>query len=116
MEQVTGETLDISEYLDFGFYDHVSFWDNAGLGEIQLGRWLGVSHRVGSLMSYWILTKQGTVISRTTVQRITNLEKETTEMKEATAELDRVISGRLKEEFGEDLGYEGAKPNPADWS
>ncbi len=50
MEQVTGETLDISEYLDFGFYDHVSFWDNAGLGEIQLGRWLGVSHRVGSLM------------------------------------------------------------------
>ncbi len=116
LEQVTGETIDISEYLDFGFYDHVSFWDNAGLGEIQLGRWLGVSHRVGSLMSYWILTKQGTVISRTTVQRITNLEKETTEMKEATAELDRVISGRLKEEFGEGLGYEGAKPNPADWS
>jgi hypothetical protein len=34
MEQVTGETPDISEYLDFGIYDWVWFKDNAGLGEI----------------------------------------------------------------------------------
>ena len=29
--QVTGETYDISEYLDFGFYDEVWYKDNAGL-------------------------------------------------------------------------------------
>jgi hypothetical protein len=74
LEEVMGETIDISEYLDFGFYDHVSYKENAGLGDTCIGRWLGVSHRVGSLMSYWIMTKRGTVISRTTVQRVTSLE------------------------------------------
>jgi hypothetical protein len=82
LQDVTGETVDISEYLNFGFYDHVSYKENAGLGATLIGRWLGVSHRVGGLMSYWVLTQTGAVISRTTVQRITNLEKETDEIKE----------------------------------
>ena len=51
LEQPTGETPEISEYLDFTFYDWCWYNDNAGLGETKLGRWLGVSHRVGSLMS-----------------------------------------------------------------
>ena len=28
LQQVTSETVDISEYLDFGFYDRVWYWDN----------------------------------------------------------------------------------------
>ncbi len=63
LQEVTGETVDISEYLDFSFYDHVWYKENAGLGVTLIGRWLGVSHRVGGLMSYWILTQKGTVIS-----------------------------------------------------
>jgi hypothetical protein len=114
LQDVTGETPDISEYLDFGFYDHVSYKENAGLGDTAIGRWLGVSHRVGGLMSYWVLTRTGTVISRTTVQRITNLEKETTELKEAIQEFDIEINRRLKEE--DDPTYDGSKPNPEDWS
>jgi hypothetical protein len=113
LEEVTGETANISEYLDFGFYDHVSFKEYAGLGVTSIGRWLGVSHRVGGLMSYWVLTIRGTVISRTTVQRVTNLEKETDEVKSAVIEFDSEISCRFKEE--EDLTYDGAKPNPEDW-
>jgi hypothetical protein len=113
-ESISGETVDISEYLDFGFYDHVSYKENAGLGETSIGRWLGVSHRVGGLMSYWVLTMTGTVVSRTTVQRITNLEKETDEFKEVIKEFDTEISRRFKEE--EVLTYDGAKPNPEDWS
>ena len=74
LEQLTGETPDISEYLDFSFYDLCWYNDNAGLGETKLGHWQGVSHRVGSLMSYWILTIKGNVISRTTILRLTNLE------------------------------------------
>ena len=58
LEQLTGETPEISEYLDFIFYDWCWYNDNAGLGETKLGHWLGVSHRVGSLMSYWILTQK----------------------------------------------------------
>jgi hypothetical protein len=115
LQDVTGETPDISEYLDFGFYDHVSYKENAGLGTAAIGRWLGVSHRVGGLMSYWVLTQTGTVISRTTVQRITNLDKETDEVKQSVNEFDVEVSRRFKEEE-KDFTYDGAKPNPEDWS
>ena len=74
LEALTGETPDISKYLDFGFYDRVRFKEDSGLGEIKLGRFLGVSHSVGSLMSYWVLPASGIPITRTTVQRVTNLE------------------------------------------
>ena len=46
LEYVTGETPDISQYLDFGFYDWVSYRIISGLDELSLGRWLGVSHKV----------------------------------------------------------------------
>ena len=36
-EHVTGETPNISEYLDFGFYDWVWYKDNARLGENFIG-------------------------------------------------------------------------------
>ena len=33
LKKITGETEDISDYLDFGFYDRVWFHKNTGLGE-----------------------------------------------------------------------------------
>ena len=51
LEEITGETPDISEHLDFKFYDWRWYNDNAGLGVNKMGRWLGVSHRVGSIVS-----------------------------------------------------------------
>ena len=68
LKQITGDTVDISEYLDFGFYDWCWYHENAGLAPTKLGRWLGMAHKVGGLMSYWILTVYCTVIARTTVQ------------------------------------------------
>ena len=82
IEEVTGETADISEYLDFGFYDQVWYHANAGLGERLHGLWLGVAHHIGSLMSYCILTQTGSVIARTTVQRVTSLEYQVDENKD----------------------------------
>ena len=58
----------IREYTDFSFYDWITFKQNAGLGEIQLGRCLGVSHKVGQLMSYWMLPISGIPILCVTVQ------------------------------------------------
>ena len=52
---------------------------NSVLGEILLGQWLGVSHKVGQAMSYWILPVSDTIISWTTVQRLTQTEKSTEE-------------------------------------
>ena len=50
----------------------------------------------------------------TTVQRVTNLEKQTDEFKSAIDEFDAAIRVRFKED--EEPGYEGSKPNPEDWS
>jgi Reverse transcriptase (RNA-dependent DNA polymerase) len=94
LEKITGESVDITEYLDFGFYDWVWFKENAGLGETKIGRWLGVSHRIGPLMSYWILTREGQILSRTTVQRVTNLELKTDENVARCAEFDKSIVTR----------------------
>ena len=55
IEIITGDTPDISEYFDFKFYYWTLYQSNAGLGKVELGCWLGVSHRVGRLMSYWVL-------------------------------------------------------------
>ena len=74
IEQLTGETPDISEWLDFSFYDlvwyHVASNDTS-TDSRQLGRWLGVSHRVGSALCYWVLTKSGKVVSSPTAQHVT---------------------------------------------
>ena len=56
LTHVTGETVDKSEYLEFGFYDKVWFKDNVGISPSEPGRWLGISHRTGRLMCYHILT------------------------------------------------------------
>ncbi|KAI2495086.1 Reverse transcriptase (RNA-dependent DNA polymerase) [Fragilaria crotonensis] len=98
LEQITGETVDISEYLDFGFYDWVWYRENAGLGETKVGRWLGVSHRIGTLMSFWVLSSSGKVLSRTTVQRMTQLEMQLeenkTRMKDFSEQLtERIVGG-----------------------
>jgi hypothetical protein len=98
IEVITGETPDISEYLDFGFYDFVFYKSEAGLGEVQLGRWLGVSHRVGQLMSYWILTPTCRVVSRTTVQRVTNLERQQDNIIARCKAFDELITEQLKDE------------------
>ena len=95
LEIITGETPDISEYLDFSFYDWVTYRSNAGLGEVSLGRWLGVSHKVGQLMSYWICTQSGHVISCVTVQRLTNNEKFTDEWKIRMNEFTTKLNIRL---------------------
>ena len=34
------------------------------------GRWLRISHRFGAGMCYWVLNKQGSVVSRSMVQHV----------------------------------------------
>ena len=78
---MTRNTPDISEHLYFGFYDHVSYKDNDRLGMTAIESWIGVSQRVGVIMSYWIMTQKGMVISITTVKQLTSLDNETDKIK-----------------------------------
>jgi len=113
LSRVTGETADISEYLDFGFYDQVWYKDNAGLGPQHPGRWLGVAEKRGNLMCYHVLNEKGNVLPRSSVQRVTQLELQTPEYKDMFSDFDKSIKDKLKEK---DRGYAGSKPNPEDWT
>mmetsp|Transcript_38822 Transcript_38822/g.82849 ORF Transcript_38822/g.82849 Transcript_38822/m.82849 type:complete len:728 (-) Transcript_38822:475-2658(-) len=74
-EIVTGQTPDISEYLDFDFYDLVWYLvdkhPSTGQQNRQLARWAGVSHRIGTAMCYWLIPVSGRPIAETTVQHVT---------------------------------------------
>jgi hypothetical protein len=113
MEAVTGETPDISEYLDFGFYDWVWFKRDAGIGEIEIGKFLGISSSTGSLMSYFILPSSGIPVSRTTVQRMTELEKQTDANRQRMTDFEKAIADRYKEGR---LYSRGDKPDLEQWS
>jgi hypothetical protein len=76
MEEVKGDTINVSEWLDFEFYDYVWYWDEkkVDMSDDQrlVGRWLGiVEHRIGRNMTYWSWSKAGHVIARSTTQHVT---------------------------------------------
>ena len=90
-----GKSVAISERLAFSFYDYVWYKENAGLGETKLGRWLGVSLKATSLMSFWVLASGCQVLLRTTVQRVTNIELQTQDMAERCHEYNQAVAPRL---------------------
>jgi hypothetical protein len=92
-------TIDISEWLDFDFFERVWYWDQTKMDMTEeqacIGRLLGISHRVGSDMTYWILTESGHVIARSTVQHITVSNTATNEMKKRVQTFDSNLTERL---------------------
>jgi len=83
LEALTGDTVDISEYIKFEFYDLVLYWDDRDNENRQsIGRWLGPSHHIGSALCYYILTEKATVLSRPSVQHFTKEKFETIDMKD----------------------------------
>ena len=102
IEIVTGETPDISEWLDFEFYDRVWYYDQKkiesdGSGR-RLARWLGVAHRVGSDLCYWLLLESGKVIARTTVQHVVRDDYLNDDVKREVERFDHAIEGRLSDQ------------------
>ena len=99
IERITGDSCDISEWVDFEFYDLCWYWDTPHDSENpKIGRWLGVSHRVGSAMCYWVLNNEGNVLSRTTVQHVTRDEIANPEI----MQMIRDYHGQLESIIGND--------------
>ena len=102
LKLLTGQTPDTSEWLDFDFFDRVWYWDQKKMDmtdeQARVGRWLGIAHRVGSDMTYWILTEAGTVIARSTVQHITVPDMATDAMKARVHTFDENLLTRLNDE------------------
>ena len=115
---MTGETPYISEYLYFVWYGRAWFKKDDGLRDIQIGRFLGPPHKVGSLMSYWILLKSGIIFSRTTVQCVTYLDICTDANKQLFEVYNKDIKERFPKKYTEEAlaGPNSTKPNMERWA
>ena len=110
--KLTGETPDISQYLDFGWYDWVWFKENAGLDVPRIGRFLGIAHSSSNLMTFHILPESGIPIMAGTVQRVTELEKAT----DAAQQRMRQFNQKIQDKFKEGRLASGDSPQLDDWS
>ena len=99
LERLLGDTPDISEYLDFDLYDRVWFWDAPHKEENpKPGRWLGVSHRIGSALCYWVIDAKGQVLACTTVQHVTDQELKSDDIRTQFEHLDSGLTERLRDD------------------
>ena len=97
-EIIFGSTPDISEYVEFEFYDHCWYWDTPQSypnEKKSLGRWLGVAHRVGQSMVYYIMNANGKVITRSTVSRLDPPDYDVDEYKIRITKLDARIESTI---------------------
>ena len=108
-ELVHNETPDISEYVNFKWFDFVWFWNPVDFQKQNLGRWLGVAHSIGSGHVYYILTNKGTVVARSTVTKVSEEEKQLQDIKDAMTRFKKnIISilGNYEETIFEDDNLE----------
>ena len=98
-EIVTGKTPDISEYCDFDFYDLVWYWPNTTASHSdtnrQLARWVGVAHRIGSTMCYWLIPESGSLIANTSVQHVIRDDYMNPEIKQLIDQFNTNLADRL---------------------
>ena len=93
-----GTTPDISEYEEFQFYDYCWYWDTPQSYPHEkkcLGRWLGVAHRVGQSMVYFIMNGNGKVICRSTVSQLEPSDYDVVEHKSQMSKLDSTIENSI---------------------
>jgi hypothetical protein len=102
MEEILGQTVDISECLDFNFYNQEWYWDekkkDMNIEQRKLGRWLGVAHCVGTKMTYWIITKSAHVLARSTVQHVTIAKMGTDKIKAQVNDFNTALEIRLADD------------------
>jgi len=103
IEKITGNTPDVSEYLEFKWFDLIWYYEPEAFPceRKHLARWIGVAHRIGQAMCYWLLPSFGIPIARTTIQLITLEELETDKVQL------KVYNDKLSEKLGA-LSTEGA--------
>jgi hypothetical protein len=110
-EITVGETPDISEWFEYEFYEPCWYLDNADFPDtkMKLGRWLGVAHRIGQAMVYYVIPKSGVPLARSTVQPFSDEDKRNPAVTAEVADLDKSINRILKKD--DDLNWNGEIPN-----
>ena len=107
-----GDTPDISQYLDFGWYQLVWYKENAGLDVQRVGRFLGIANSASNIMSYWILPESGRPVTASSVQRMTILEQQTEANRDRIRDYNAKIAAKFKEQR---IATDGEKPKLDEW-
>jgi hypothetical protein len=96
-EIVTGNTPDISEWAEFGWYEPVYQYQDVPFPQTKrvIARWLGVAHHVGQALCYWILTETGQVLARTSIQKLTHDELRSPATITELAQFDEKVQTKL---------------------
>ena len=102
---VTGNTPDIMEYTEFAWYEPIFYYDDLPFPDSKriIARWIGVAHCVGQALCYWLFTRTGQVIARTSVQKLTDIESRTPEIQQEIREFDKAIAELLPLDIGKGL-------------
>jgi hypothetical protein len=94
---MTGSTADISQLVEFGWYDWVYFWDTSETypnNKEILGRYLGSAPDIGPAMAARILKENGEVVVRTTLRSLLPEEILREKEKEERTRFDKAIYAR----------------------
>lgn len=75
-ERITGMTPDISEFIHFTWSQWVWYKEPTSFPgtDVLLGRWMGIATDVGQAMTYWVLTNKKTIIARSSVAPLTDMD------------------------------------------
>jgi hypothetical protein len=90
-ECITGVTPDISELIHFSWLQWIWYKEPTTFPEadVRLGKWMGVANDVGQAMTYWVLTDKKTIIARSSVAPLSDLDYRNPSIKNQLDEFNR---------------------------
>ena len=99
-ERRLGNTPDISAHAQFAWYEKC-FYIDVKSGRVP-GRVLGVAKSYLSDLTFWVLTKSGKVIARSSVYNLTDEEERNPQVKKTFEELDKCIKSKIGDQVSQD--------------
>ena len=115
--KLTGQIADISNLIDFGWYDWVIYRVEGQKFPFQhqkLGRCLGPATHAGNTMSQWVLTRTGDVMPIQTLRRLTESERNNKSMIDRMNEFDVEIKNKFGDSIIPPPATENQSPNVND--
>jgi hypothetical protein len=98
-EVVMGDTPDISSLMDYDFYEPIWYYDEISQfpePKRKMAQWLAEAHNVGQAINYFILPQSGIPIVRSSMQPISQEEKQVLAVQEELKQLDKSIQNKCK--------------------
>ena len=93
-EKVHGYSPNIGEYLRYRWYQWV-WYHEPTKNDQMLGRWLGPAHNIGQGFAYYILSEEGKVKTRSTVNSLSSKDDESIEVKERKTLFTKAVEEQI---------------------